>query len=186
MRTRLLQVVIAGSLTVTGTMGLSAAAGAQEGGGQPAKLVRLQDDCDPQTFNEVLGEGACVGDGGTTFQELFAELEEEGEAGAWRIAPDRFALQQGRSLRVLNQGGETHSFTMVRRFGPGCVPEVNDALGFPEGAMARECRSRAWLRTLRAPGESLRVRGLEPGRHRFACLIHPWMRARVTVQGAND
>ena len=185
MQRGLLQTVIAASLTVTGFVGLSATASAGDDEQQPAELVRIRDDCDRQTFNAVLGAGACVGDGGTTFDELVAELTERREAGAWSFSARRLEIRQGRNVRAVNEGGEAHSFTEVRRFGPGCVPEVNEILGFPPGARVRECRTDAWLRTVRAPGAALRVRGLTEGTHRFECLIHPWMRTTVQVREAN-
>lgn len=185
MRSSLLRLVAVASLAATGLVGLTGAAGAHDAVQRPPKLIRMQDDCDPRTFNAVLGAGACVGDGRTTFEELVAELRERGEAGDWRFSPERVALRHGTRLRAFNQGGEVHSFTKVRRFGPGCVPEVNEILGFPAGAMVRECRSRAWLGTLRAPGRALRVAGLPEGTHRFECLIHPWMRTTVRVRAAH-
>ncbi len=162
------------------------AAEAAEGSQRPAKQVRMQDDCDPETFTAVLGEGACVGDGGTTFDELVAQLVERQDAGAWRFTPERFSVPQGTRLRVLNEGGEVHSFTRVRRFGPGCVPELNELLGFPAGRTVPECTTPRWLRTLRAPGQVRVVRQLPAGTHRFECLIHPWMRTTVRVQSTDD
>ena len=184
MRPTLLRLFAVASLSVTSFVGLTTVAGAHDASQQPARVVRIQDDCDPQTFNAVLGAGACVGDGDTTFDELVAELTEEGEAGAWSFSPERVTLGHGGRLRARNLGGESHSFTRVRRFGPGCVAEVNEILGFPAGAMVRECRTPTWLRTLLAPGQALRVGALQPGTHRFECLIHPWMRTTVRVQEA--
>jgi plastocyanin len=180
---RRLQSAAVMALSVTALMGGAGMAGAHDADQDPPTPVRIQDDCDPETFNAVLGDGACVGDGGTPFEELVAELREEGGAGAWRFEPRRFTIRQGPGLRVLNEGGETHSFTQVRRFGPGCVPEINQILGLPAGAMVAECRSPQWLSTLRAPGAVLRVRHLAEGTHRFECLIHPWMRSTVQVRG---
>jgi plastocyanin len=182
---RRLQGVMVTALSVTALVGGAGVADAHDAAQRPAKQVRIQDDCDAETFNAALGEGSCVGDGGTTFDELIAELREEGRADAWAFAPRQFTIRHGTNLRVLNEGGEVHSFTGVRRFGPGCVPEVNEILGFPAGARVAECRSPDWLRTLRAPGEVIRVRHLPEGTHRFECLIHPWMRARVEVRGAD-
>jgi plastocyanin len=30
-------------------------------------------------------------------------------------------------------------------------------------------------------GDTLELKGMAPGVHRFQCLIHPWMRTTVTV-----
>lgn len=164
---------------MSGMVGPTAAG---EPGESQTRVVRMQDDCDPATFNAAVGEGTCVGDGGTTFEEFVESLTEDREAGGWSFSPDRLTVDRGAGLRALNRGGEVHSFTRVRRFGPGCVPEINEILGFPAGATVAECGSPRWLRTLRAPGESLRVRELSAGTHRFECLIHPWMRTTVRVR----
>jgi len=186
MRFPLIHLAIIGSFAVAGLVGTTVAASATDASQPETQRIRIQDDCDRRTFNAVLGPGSCVGDGGTTFEELFEQLTERRQAGAWSFSPNRVTVDAGTSLRAFNQGGETHSFTKVRRFGPGCVPEVNEALGFREGVLARECATPAWLRTLRGPGTAIRVRGLRAGTHRFACLIHPWMRTTVQVRAAGD
>lgn len=182
MRLPLIHLAIIGSFAFTGLVGTSVAASATDASQPATQRIRMQDDCDPKTFNAVLGAGTCVGDGGTTFEELFEQLTERRQAGAWNFSPNRVTVHAGTGLRAFNDGGETHSFTSVRRFGPGCVPEVNEALGFRPGVFARECATPAWLRTLRGPGTAIRVRGLQAGTHRFACLIHPWMRTTVQVR----
>lgn len=144
------------------------------------RLVRLQDDCDPQTFNAVLGEGACVGDGGTTFDELVEELLDEGEAGKWRTNPRKTHIRHGGSLHVVNEGGEPHTFTPVARFGAGCVPELNELSGLT-GPPVADCGF-AFTRTFVPAGGSFDVDGLRPGRHRFECMIHPWMHTTVKVR----
>ena len=53
-------------------LSLTAGAGAIQGD----KKIRLLDDCEPTTFNAVLGDGACVGNGHTTFDEFIAELQQ--------------------------------------------------------------------------------------------------------------
>jgi hypothetical protein len=35
--------------------------------------VQILDDCDGETFNAALGEGACVKDGDVTFEELIEQ-----------------------------------------------------------------------------------------------------------------
>jgi plastocyanin len=185
-RLPLIHLAVIGSFAVTGLVGTTVAASATDGSQAPTQRIRMQDDCDRRTFNAVLGAGSCVGDGGTTFDELFEQLTERRQAGAWNFSPNRVTVDAGTGLRAFNEGGETHSFTRVRRFGPGCVPEINQALGFRTGAFARECATPAWLRTLRRPGTAIRVRGLQTGTHRFACLIHPWMRTTVQVRAADD
>ena len=53
---------------------------------------------------------------------------------------------------------------------PECKPEV--AQGVPL----------AFVTTGVPPGGELTVKDLDPGVHRFACLIHPWMRSTITVR----
>ena len=100
--------------------------------------MRIEDDCDPATFDAVLGAGACVGDGDTLFADFFAQLAEERTADKWRNHPDETHIDDDEGLLVTNQGGEGHTFTMVAAFGPGCVPEVNGVLGLT-GPHAAPC-----------------------------------------------
>ena len=44
------------------------------------RQVQALDDCDPATFNAVLGAGACVKNGTTTFSEFVAQLLAQGRA----------------------------------------------------------------------------------------------------------
>lgn len=149
--------------------------------GDDSELIRVQDDCDPQTFNAVLGQGACVGDGDTTFAEFIEEMEDEQEAGKWRTNPRKTHIKHGESLHVVNQGGEPHTFTHVARFGPGCVPELNELSGL-DGPPVANC-GLAFTRTfLPADGGSFDVHGLKRGKHRFECMIHPWMHTTVQVR----
>ena len=65
---------------VIAVLSLSGGVGAVQGD----KKIRLLDDCEPTTFNAVLGDGACIGNGHTTFEEFIAELEETQDAHKWR------------------------------------------------------------------------------------------------------
>lgn len=173
------------SLAAAVLAGLPANAGGAPGpsGGQrEPEQVRMQDDCERRSFNAAIGRRTCVGDGGTTFDQFVAQLTSERRAGAWSFEPRRLTIEHGERIRALNEGGETHSFTRVRSFGPGCVPEINELLGFRPGRLAPECSQPRAARTFAPVGESVLVRGLRLGRHRFACLIHPWMRTTVRVQ----
>jgi hypothetical protein len=149
--------------------------------GDDSELIRVQDDCDPETFNAVLGEGACAGDGDTTFDEFIEEMEDEQEAGKWRNNPDDTHIDHGESLHVVNEGGEFHSFTMVPEFGPGCVPELNALSGFGFDAVpVVDC---SLLGTTGLPvGGELTIDNLSPGEYLFECLIHPWMLTSVEVR----
>ena len=142
--------------------------------------VNMLDDCDPATFNAVLGEGACVGGGGTTFEEFVGQLLSQGRAPAWRFAPATFKLASGGEIDAYNRGGEFHTFTEVAQFGGGCIDEVNALLGLTP---VPECANAGVLfaTTGAVPGGEVEVGPLSTGVHRFECLIHPWMRSTVTV-----
>ena len=149
-------------------------------GASQARRVTMLDDCDAATFNAVIGPGTCVKDGGVTFQELIGQLIGTGEAPAWRFAPEVVQLGAGGSVDAYNRGGEFHTFTEVAAFGGGCVDALNSILGLtpvPECAIPGILGS-----TGVAPGEELEGTPLGSGVHLFECLIHPWMRATVTVE----
>ena len=145
-----------------------------------SRMVQMCDDCDPATFNAVVGPGTCVKDGGTTFSEFVDQLITQGRAPAWRFAPDHLSLASGGTVEARNIGGETHTFTEVANFGGGCIGFLNDLLGlspvpecagFPDGLFGA---------TAVPAGGTITVT-LAPGIHRFECLIHPWMRTTVRV-----
>ena len=153
-------------------------------GGPRHRHVELQDDCEPASFNAALGEGACVGDGDTTFDELFESLVERDPDGHWRNHPDETHVRRGEQLVISNTGGEFHTFTEVAAFGAGCVPEINDLLGLA-GPPAADCAAAfSDPRTALPAGATgrLATRGMSLGKHRFMCMIHPWMHTRVEVR----
>jgi hypothetical protein len=155
----------------------STAAAAQRG---TVQKVQLQDDCNPATFNAVLGPGACVGDGDTTFARFVAELTKKGSVGKWRIHSDHVKVRPNGVVTARNVGGEFHTFTMVQHFGGGCVPELNGPL-----TPVPECGDPTVFDTTGLPpGFALQVKAsnLKPGVHHFQCLIHPWMHADVLVR----
>lgn len=172
------------AVTLLGVSGVAQAGGGHRGkAGQ--EVIRSQDDCDPATFNAALGPGTCVGDGDTTVDEFLGQLVGLGEAPKWRFNPDDTHVDAGEDLVVVGEGGELHTFTPVAAFGGGCVPQVNDILGL---APVPECGDlvngvpRGFIDTPVPPGGRLVLDDLEPGLHRFQCLIHPWMHAEVTVR----
>jgi hypothetical protein len=153
-------------------------------GGRGHRHIEMQDDCDPVTFNAALGDGACVGDGGTTFEELFESLVEGDPDGHWRNHPDRTHVRKGHDLVISNTGGEFHTFTEVARFGAGCVPEINALLGL-DGPPAADCAAAFGdPRTALPPGGvgTLPTHDMSAGVHRFMCVIHPWMHTKVEVR----
>lgn len=182
--------VAVGALALAGALGTSAAAqaGSGSGGGGHGdhgdnERIRVQDDCDQATFDAAIGAGTCVGDGDTTFDEFIAELIERGEAGKWRFNPEDTHIDDDEGLKVVNEGGEFHTFTEVEAFGPGCVPELNAILGL--GAPPAVCLSPALPPgALFAGGDPLTLAAstLAPGTHLFQCLIHPWMQTTLEVR----
>ncbi len=164
-------------------LGLTAGAGAVSGD----KKIRLLDDCDPATFNAVLGDGACVGNGTTTFNEFIQELEETQDAHAWRNQPSRMTLNVGRTTIIENRGGEVHTLTPVADFGGGFVAELNGISGNP--VPAPECLNFGAIIFIPAGAtEEGPTAGadLPVGSHKFQCCIHPWMRTIIEVLGNSN
>lgn len=148
-------------------------------GGAANRQVQVLDDCEPESFNAVIGPGTCVKDGGVTFFEFVDQLLAQGRAPAWRFAPDHLELAAGGTITARNHGGEFHTFTEVATFGGGCVEELNDLLGLDP---VPECGVPGIFgATGISPGDELTTAPLASGTHRFLCLIHPWMRSTVTV-----
>jgi plastocyanin len=145
--------------------------------GADHRLVRVQDDCDPATFNAQVPPIPCVGDGRTTFDELIAEFRATGSAERWRFSRPEFNIDAGGAITATNEGGEFHSFTEVPRFGNGCAPPLNTGDDPP----VVDCSVLAT--TGLEPGQSLTVTVSTPGTYRFQCMIHPWMRSTVDVRG---
>jgi hypothetical protein len=150
---------------------------------QGDKKIRLLDDCEPTSFNAVLGDGACVGNGHTTFDEFIAELEATQDAHKWRNQPSQMHLSVGRPTLIENVGGEVHTFTPVAAFGGGFVNELNGISGNP--VPAPECLNLGSIVFIPAGGvEEGPTAGsseMPVGISRFQCCIHPWMRTVVEV-----
>lgn len=149
------------------------------------QVVQLRDDCDPASFNAVLGPGACVGSGTTTFSAFIAELQEDRVASDWAFDPDQVTVHVGESLIVQNTGGETHTFTKVTSFGGGLVPPLNVLSGNLVPAVPAPGVN--VFATFVPAGGTTTVSSssggiLTPGQNLFECFIHPWMRAVVTVE----
>ena len=76
--------------------------------------IRIEDRCDPATFNAAVGPGTCVRRPGVTFEELFERVNpQDGGHRAWRFSREETDLKRGRALVVDNVGGEVHTFTEV-------------------------------------------------------------------------
>ena len=153
-------------------VGLLVLAGSAFGADQ--RVVKLQDDCDPATFNAVLGPGACVGSGQTTFQDLLAQFAATGSVDKWQFSRPDFNIDAGGTITVVDEGGEAHTFTRVAFFGNGCSPLDN---GEPV-AGGIDCATFNPAREHRVPGRAPAHRGRPGARDdvQFQCMIHPWMR----------
>ena len=91
---------------------------------------------------------------------------------SWRNSPSYVTVETGQTVRVTNEGGRGHTFTEVANFGGGFVPQLNQGL-----IVANECLAAAAL----PPGQTVELKGLAPGLHKYQCCIHPWMRAAIRV-----
>jgi plastocyanin len=152
--------------------------------------VALVDTCDPATFNVAIGPGTCAATphkNDTTFAEFASLLFSPLAANiighpAWNFAPGYISIPSGHTLRVTNAGGEGHTFTEVTAYGGGFVPFLNGA-GGPAGTVPLvEAGACAASPGIVAPGNTIQVKGLSAGVHKFQCCIHPWMRAVVDVE----
>jgi len=160
-------------------LSLTTGAGAVQGD----KKIRMYDDCDPTTFNAVIGEGGCVGNGHTTFDQFIGELAETQDAHAWRNQPSAMHINTGRPTFIENRGGEVHTFTPVANFGGGFVAELNGISGNP--VPAPECLNFGSIVFIppggTEDGPTAGTSELPVGITRFQCCIHPWMRTIVEV-----
>jgi len=149
-----------------------------------SQVVAL-DECDPKTFNKALGADFCKNIAlgyTTTLSELLSEAQSGHPDPNWDFEPDTVHLKHGTPLSVVDQGGEPHTFTEVKHFGGGFIPQLNG----PGEHTIPECSGGfgkvAVARTRILQGSQLQVTDLAPGEHRFQCCIHPWMRVKVEVK----
>jgi plastocyanin len=179
------------ALLALGAMAIPATADAR---GVHIRAVRLQDRCDPETFNAAIPPATpdspptCIPHGGqktVLFSDFIATVNPvDFGHPKWNNHPDTLELRSGDEISVTVRGGEFHTFTEVPAFGPGCVPLINQLLGLPAGPTDAECGAIFGTTGVAPDGLStLTVAGLAPGTHDFMCFIHPWMRTVVTVDG---
>ncbi len=159
---------------------------AQDDPPTPVQIVAL-DECDPTTFNvkPPAGVGAdfCKNvtlGAFTTLKDLFKKAADGTPDPNWDFEPDTLRINKGTPIVVVDQGGEPHTFTEVKRFGGGFIPDLN---GGEE--TVSECSggfsNLAVARTRILQGSQLHVGDLSKGEHYFQCCIHPWMRVKVEV-----
>jgi plastocyanin len=148
-----------------------------------AQVVAL-DECDPTTFNAVLGPDFCKNIAlgyQTTLNDLFQEAMSGKPDPKWDFEPDTIHIHEGTILSVVDQGGEPHTFTEVQKFGGGFIEGLNGG-----EAAVPECEagfaSVAVARTRILQGSQLEIARLSKGQHHFQCCIHPWMRVTVDVK----
>jgi len=164
-------------------------AGAIAAGGPPANVTQVValDECDPATFNAVIGPDFCknvalgVLGYSTTFQDLFAKAAAGTPDPKWDFEPDTVNINENSLLSVVDQGGEPHTFTEVKQFGGGFIPGLNhDEATVPECVGGFSNLAVAKTRILQ--GSRLDIDSLAKGKHFFQCCIHPWMRVEVDVK----
>jgi hypothetical protein len=152
--------------------------------------IRMRDACDPTTFNQVVGPGACIpGQHGTTkFQFFTDEVADDHLAGAWRfnpLFPRPLHVPAGQLTVIENEGGEIHTFTKVAKFGGGFVSVLNLLSGNP--VPAPECLKPPSATNIfveagtTETGPTAGTSELPAGTTHFQCCIHPWMRLNVVV-----
>lgn len=158
--------------------------------------IKIKDKCDPVTFNAAVGVGACVGHGGVTFARFLDEVVKHQSAPQWQFAPSQRRLNVGQTFEATNEGGETHTFTEVEKFGGGIVPLLNQDAGF--STFAPECTDGSpggpfgFLKfappaqaSIVAPGGTFRdTESADDVGHPvlYQCCIHPWMHEVLTVE----
>jgi hypothetical protein len=155
--------------------------------------IHVRDYCDPISFNAALGNGACNRDtstGAITITGFLAELSSDKSVGAWRFAPSQASTSEHPTLSLQNLGGETHTFTRVKRFGGGFVAALNAAAGTP--VPAPECAQMVNGNLVPQPpsadnvfipaGRTASVDLKSGETQRFQCCIHPWMRFTLTSE----
>jgi plastocyanin len=156
----------------------------------PQVVIHIRDYCDPASFNAAVGPDTCIRDttnGAITFSGFLGELGADKSVGAWRFAPDQLRVSQGTTLLVENLGGETHTFTEVKRFGGGFLDFLNGPSGTP--VPAPECAQVVNGTLVPQPpsdeniflpaGGNATVPIEEQGVTRYQCCIHPWMRITI-------
>ena len=157
---------------------VAAASNASLDAGGTVRPVQILDACDPASFDAVFGLGTCIRNGGRNLFDFIGEVSAKGEADAWRFAPGNIEARVGQTLLAINNGGEKHTFTEVKKFGGGLNATLNELSHNTE--VAPECNTS----TLIAAGGSQTDELDEPGTELYQCCIHPWMRTTVTVRGS--
>jgi plastocyanin len=174
--------LLTGCLMFTGAT--HALAQEKEGENPPsvAQIVAL-DECDPATFNAVLGPDFCrnVALGAATkLSDLFKKVAAGTPDPGWDFEPDTVHIKKETTLIVVDEGGEPHTFTEAAPFGGGFIPGLNapgeNAVPECAGGFSKVAKTRI------LQGSHVQITGLSQGEHLFECCIHPWMRVKVEVK----
>jgi hypothetical protein len=179
------------------TLSMPATAQHQEKDDQQSSqiTIHVRDYCDPASFNAAFGN-VCERDtsnGAIIVTGFLTELTLDQSVGAWRFAPDQAKASEGATVTLQNLGGETHTFTRVKRFGGGFVAPLNAAAGTPEPAP--ECAQMVDGNMVPQPpspdnifipaGTSANMTLSNGETARFQCCIHPWMHITFTPKDTN-
>jgi hypothetical protein len=89
------------------------------------------------SFVAAVGPGTCEGDGRTLFADLIAGARNAGTVDRRQFSRPEFNIDAGGTIRVVHEGREAHTFTMVEAFGDGCIPALNP--GGRVGTPAADC-----------------------------------------------
>jgi plastocyanin len=140
------------------------------------RRIEMLDACDPESFNAVLGAGACTRSGGLRLSQFTALLTKHGSVESWRFSPKVVQARVGQTVLAINRGGETHTFTEVEEFGGGIVPMLNQLSHNP--VVAPECEALTPADFV-PPGGTDSDDVEEAGTELYQCCIHPWMRTTI-------
>src|SRR5215218_1266408 len=72
-------------------------------------VIRLQDNCNPATFNAGMGAGTCQHAStmlGLTLEDFIAALQAQRSVAAWNIEPGTISVEEGTTVSLYNTGGE--------------------------------------------------------------------------------
>lgn len=146
-------------------------------GGTTDRMITMMDACDGPSFAQNGVD--CARAHGVSFNDLFAQVANNGFAGAWHNAPSQMDAKVGLTLIAVNNGGEVHTFTRVAHFGGGIVPEINGLLNLQP---TPECLAELLPQNADdfiPPGGEDTDDVVRPGTNLFQCCIHPWMHTVV-------
>ena len=175
--------------------------------------IKMWDACDPDSFNAALGTGTCIPGhhGQTVLGDFIGELQTDHIAGGWRfdplldVSPGTFKLVKvelapGDQTVLVNNGGETHTFTRVDKFAGGFIALLNGLTGNPvpapecakvlgDGSLVPqpETDSNIFVEAgTTEPGPTAGSSVLPRGVSRWECCVHPWMRMTVVVKHGHE